>query len=379
MINRLSKARHNGHPKRKVRYAVVGLGNIAQSAVLPGFTSAQANSELAALISNDPSKLRELSRYYDVPETCDYDDYDAFLRNDIVDAVYLTVPNSLHREFAVRAADAGVHVLCEKPLAVTENECEDIIQACAENGVKLMTAYRLHFERANLEAIEILQSGKIGEPRIFQSLFSMQAKTGNIRLRKQYGGGTLYDIGIYCINAARYLFRAEPYEVFACCESNNDKRFHEVEEMTSAIMRFPGERLASFTTSFGAADKAEYTVVGTRGSLRMTHAYEYSEAIEIELTIDRHTRHRQYSLGDQFGPELIYFSDCVLRNREPEPGGTEGLLDVHIIRSLYASARNGAPVHLQELQRERRPDLRQEIHRPPPKRRPRIHADAPHY
>jgi predicted dehydrogenase len=367
----------NNNSKRKIRYAVVGLGDIAQGAVLPGFKNAGKNSELAALISDDPEKLKGLSKHYRVSNTCGYDDYDAFLRSGKVDAVYIALPNSLHRNFAVRAANAGVHVLCEKPLATTEQECQDIIQACAENRVKLMTAYRLHFEKANLEAIRILQSGKIGEPRIFQSLFTMQVKPGNIRLDKGLGGGTLYDIGIYCINAARYLFRSEPIEVFATSVRNDDPRFKEIDEMTSAVMRFPKNRLASFTTSFGAADSAVYTVAGTRGLLKMSQAYEYSEAIEMEIKTKGHTRKRKYSLRDQFGPEILYFSERILRNREPEPSGLEGLLDVHIVRSLYESARTGLPVQLKELRPQHRPNLRQEIHRPPAKRPAKIHAEAP--
>lgn len=363
--------------KKKIRYAVVGLGDIAQSAVLPGFKNAGKNSELTALISDDPTKLKVLSKHYGVSHVCDYRDYDAFLRSGKVDAVYIALPNSLHRDFAVRAAGAGMHVLNEKPLATTEQECQEIIQTCAENRVKLMTAYRLHFDRANLEAIRIVHSGKIGEPRIFQSLFTMQVKPGNIRLKKELGGGTLYDIGIYCINAARYLFRAEPTEVIAASARSEDPRFQEIDEMTSAIMRFPQNRLASFTTSFGAADSAIYTVTGTRGMLKMSQAYEYSEAIEMEVTVNGRTSRRKYALRDQFGPEILYFSDCILRHREPEPSGIEGLLDVHIIQSLYESARKGRPVPIKELQRRHRPSLRQEIHRAPANRPPKIHAEAP--
>ena len=165
--------------RKRIRYAVVGLGDIAQGAVLPSFENATENSELAALISDDPLKLQKLGRYYEVSDRLSYRDYDAYLRSGNVDAVYIALPNSMHRDFAVRAAAAGVHVLCEKPLALTEDECHEIIEACAKARVKLMTAYRLHFEHANLESIKIVQSGRIGEPRIFQSLFTMQVKPGN--------------------------------------------------------------------------------------------------------------------------------------------------------------------------------------------------------
>jgi predicted dehydrogenase len=374
---KIMKANGRARRAKKVRYAVVGLGHIAQVAVLPGFENARRNSELAALVSDDPVKLRTLGRNYKVTQTFGYDEYEACLHSGEIDAVYIALPNNQHRDFAIRAARAGIHVLCEKPLALDEDECHEIIRACAEGGVKLMTAYRLHFERANLEAIRVLQSGTIGEPRFFNSHFSMQVKEGNIRLQRALGGGTLYDIGIYCINAARYLFRSEPTEVFAFSANNGEKRFREVDEMTSAILRFPDQRLASFTCSFGAADTAVFDVIGTRGTLRVLQAYEHSEAMEMEITVNGRSRKRRYARRDQFGPELVYFSDCILKGREPEPSGVEGLLDVHIIRSLLHSARHGISVKLEDLRRRRRPSLRQEIYRRPARRGLRVHTVAP--
>lgn len=369
--------RASSRGRKVIRYAVVGLGHIAQNAVLPAFQNAP-NSELTALISDDPKKLKQLGRHYRVTDTLSYDDYEDYLHAGNVDAVYIALPNSLHKDFCLRAANARVNVLCEKPLAVTESDCEQIIRACAENDVKLMVAYRLHFERANLEAVKIVQSGKIGEPRIFQSLFSMPVKPGNIRLDRELGGGTLYDIGIYCINAARYLFRAEPTEAIAVSERNDDPRFAEVDEMTSAILRFPENRLAAFSTSFGATDTATLTVAGTKGLLRMESAYEYSEAIKMEVTVGGKTQRREFKRRDQFAPELIYFSDCILKNREPEPSGVEGLIDVHIIQSLYHSAaKGGRPVSIRELQRHRRPSLRQEIHRPALRQPRKIRVQSP--
>ena len=277
----------------------------------------------------------------------------------------------------MRAAEAGIHVLCEKPLAVTEDECQNIIRACAENNVKLMTAYRLHFERGNLKAIEMIRSGKIGEPRMFNSVFTMQVKPGNIRTKSLYAGGTLYDIGIYCINAARYIFGDEPTEGFCYPASNGDPRFRRVEEMAGAMLRFPKERLASFMTSFGAADTADFEVVGTRGRLRAIQAYEYTLPVSLELTVDGRTEKKTYSLRDQFGPELVYFSDCILRDREPEPDGIEGLRDVHIIRSLYQSVKKHAPVKLEQIEKSRRPNLRQEIYRPRVVKPRLVHVAAP--
>src|ERR1043166_7437463 len=190
-------------PRKQVRYAVVGLGHIAQVAVLPAFGNARRNSRLGALVSGDPVKLEELGAKYHVDPRYSYERYDEMLKSGEVDAVYIATPNSLHAEYAIRAAQAGLHVLVEKPMAVTEEQCERMAEAARTAGVKLMVAYRLHFERANLEAIEVARSGRIGEPRIFTSTFTMQVEPGNIRLQHALGGGTLYDIGIYCINAAR--------------------------------------------------------------------------------------------------------------------------------------------------------------------------------
>src|SRR5688572_18066158 len=201
-------------PKRLIRYAVVGLGHIAQVAVLPAFGNARRNSKLVALVSGDVFKRKQLSEKYGVEKTYSYEEYDACLASGI-DAVYIALPNHLHCEYAVRAARAGVHVLCEKPLALTEEDCGRMAAAAREAGVKLMTAYRLHFERANLEACEVARSGRLGEPRLFNSTFCTPVEPGNIRARRETGGGVLWDIGIYCINAARSLFRDEPVEVQA--------------------------------------------------------------------------------------------------------------------------------------------------------------------
>jgi glucose-fructose oxidoreductase len=283
----------------------------------------------------------------------------------------------MHCDFTVRAARAGVHVLCEKPLAVTEHECRKMIDACRQARVKLMTAYRLHFERANLEAVKIAQSGKLGELRYFNSIFSMQAETPNIRLQKKMGGGPLYDLGVYCINAARYLFRDEPIEVLAMTATGSDKRFREVEEMAGAVLRFPDEQIATFICSFGAADAGTYEVVGTKGRLRMNNAYEYVMPIEMQLNIDGKEQSREFSRRDQFAPELIYFSDCILKDKEPEPSGVEGMIDVQIVEAIHRSAQTSKPVKLSNLRKQTRPSLKQEIKRPPVRKPDVIRSKSP--
>ena len=343
---------------------MVGLGHIAQVAVLPAFAHAKGNSELAALVSGTPEKLRKLSRKYEVPGTYSYERYAECLESGEVDAVYIALPNHMHRDYAVAAARAGVHVLCEKPMALSEKDCREMIDAAERHRVRLMVAYRLHFEKSNLEAIEIVRSGKIGEPRLFTSTFTMQVEDDNIRVRKETGGGPLWDIGIYQINAVRYLFRDEPEEVVAFSERSDDPRFEEVDEMTAAVLRFPKDRLASFACSFGAHATATLRVVGTEGDVRLDSAFEYAEPHRLTVTVGEKKREREFPRRDQFGAEIEYFSDCVLKRRRPEPSGREGLADVRVIRALLESARSRKPVRLGGYERRARPTAKQEIRKP---------------
>lgn len=363
--------------KRKIRYAVVGLGHIAQVAVLPAFGST-GNSELFALVSGDPEKLRTLGTRYSIEHLYSYKDYGRVLSN--VDAVYLAVPNHLHREYAVRAAAAGVHVLCEKPMAVSEEECRAMIQAAEQNNVKLMIAYRLHFEAGNLEAIDVAKSRRLGDVRFFTSEFAQQVSEDNVRVSETaaHGGGSVYDMGVYCINAARYLFGSEPIEVWAASARNHrDERFLHVEEMVSVTLRFPEQRLASFTCSFGAADVGRYSLFGTKGMLQADPAYGYATAIEHQITISGKTKKKIFPKRDQFAAELAYFSDCVLRDNDPEPSGYEGLLDVRVIQAVYESIRTGRPVRLPQPTTKKKPSSRQEIRRPAHGEPRVIHAQAP--
>jgi predicted dehydrogenase len=350
--------------KRQIRYAVVGLGHLAQVAILPAFANTK-NSQLVALVSGDPKKQYKMARMYDAPRLYSYDQYEECLAHD-VDAVYIVLPNHMHRNFAVRALKAGVHVLCEKPMAVTSKECREMMATARDNKCKLMIAYRLHFEKANLEAINLIRRDRIGKPRFFSSQFAQQVAPENVRMTEpvKRGGGPIYDMGVYCINAARYLFGAEPIEVLATSASMKEPRFRHTEEMTSVVLRFPEERLATFTASFGAADIGRYTLVGTKGTLTADPAYEYAEGLKLQLKINEKTRNLDFPKRDQFAAEISYFSDCILKNREPEPSGEEGLADVRIVEAIYESARSGKLVHLPAFDKRRRPTLAQEIHRP---------------
>jgi glucose-fructose oxidoreductase len=351
------------HSDRKIRYAVVGQGWFAQTAILPAFANAADNSVLAALVSGDPEKRRELSKKYSVP-AYGYELYDSLLAGGTLGAVYLALPNSMHREFTERAARHGVHVLCEKPMAPTVDDCQVMIDACDRAGVKLMIAYRLHFEEGNMKAVELVQSGRIGEPRLFSSVFTQRVGEGNIRLESHLGGGPLGDVGIYCINAARYLFREDPVEVVAFAATADRKRFEKVPEMVGGILRFPDERLATILIGFGEADVSTYRVIGTKGNLRMEPAYGFDTDLVQYLTVGEKTEAKTFRRRDQVAPEILYFSDCILRDQQPEPSGWEGLADVRVIEGLKQSLLQGKAVPLQPSPAKKRPGADQQIKRP---------------
>lgn len=331
---------------RQIRYAVVGLGHLAQVAILPAFANT-TNSKLAALVSGDFGKLAKLADKYGVRGRYTYDQYEQCLA-DGVDAVYLVLPNHLHKEYSVRAAKAGVHVLCEKPLAVTQAECEEMIRTAEENNVRLMVAYRLHLEESTLQAMHAVQEGSLGEVRIFSSDFTQQIPENNVRITYPVaeGGGPVYDMGVYCINAARNFFRSEPIGVSAVSASHEGPRFGKTEEMVSAVMHFPGERLATFTCSFGAADIDHYSLIGTNAVLTASPGYGYSSAHKHLQTSNGKTEVRHFPKTDQFATQLDYFSDCIFHCKEPGPSGAEGLADVRVIEAIYQSVRTGKVVHL---------------------------------
>ena len=367
-------------PTQPLRFAVVGLGHIAQAAVLPAFRHARKFAELTALVSGSPAKLKQLGKRYGVKHLYSYRDSRDLFTSGLVDAVYIALPNSQHAAWTIRAADAGLHVLCEKPLAVSVHDCERMIDACERNNVHLMTAYRLHFERCNLEVADLVRKKRIGEARYFDSQFSMQVKDGNIRVQRELGGGPEYDIGIYCMNAARYVFAAEPTQVFATATNSGDKRFREVPETVHVLMKFPGNRVANFICSFGAADRSRYEIVGTKGSVICEPAYEYAEGLAYELTIGEKKRRKQFAKSDQFAPELIHFAKCVRSGRRPEPSGKEGLIDVAILEAIHRSIQSGRweSVAVPQI-KVHRPSLDQEILRPAVPREPKlVQAESAH-
>lgn len=328
---------------KKVRYAVVGTGWISQIAFMPSIAQT-GNSEITAIVSGSPANAQKLADFHGVKHIYSYDQYDEMLNSGNVDAVYIALPNSMHADYTIRAAKAGIHALVEKPLAVTVAECEAMIAAADKAGTWLMTAYRLHTEPATIAAIGMVRRGEIGEPRFFTSAFSFPVAAGNHRLKAQHWGGPLQDIGVYCINAARHLFGEEPLEASAIIARDEaDPRFSEVEEMVSASLRFPKGRVAHFIASFGADDLDQYRIVGSRGQIEMSHAFRLDRPMTMRVTRDGKVTETSYPQYDHFSGQAAYFSDCILKGVRPEADGGDGLADVAIMRAIEEAAKSGRP------------------------------------
>ena len=347
-----------------VRFAVVGLGDIAQRAVLPAFAHARRKAVLSALVSGEPKKRRVLGRRFEGAIVCGYEDYDDLLASGSVDAVYIALPNHLHSDFARRAMAAGIHVLCEKPMATTVADARAMTRAAQRSGVQFMVAYRLHFDPATLQAIQLARQQRAGELRIFASLFSSPVDRGDIRLERE-GRGGLFDLGIYCVNAARMVFRSEPTEVMAMHAGLGAGRFREVPEMTAALLRYPGERLAMFTCSLNAWRGSSWSAVAMNRLVHMEPAYSYREPLVVRISTERASRVRRFGVHDQFAAELDHFVARIRSGRKAEPSAREGESDVRILDAIDRSARTGRSVRLPRLPRDATPERREARAHPP--------------
>jgi glucose-fructose oxidoreductase len=326
--------------RRRLRLAVVGLGRIARNAVLPAFARAPT-CRLAALVSGNPRRRTRLARKYGAEIAVGYEDYGNLLSDGAIDAVYIALPNELHAEYVLRALRAGVHVLCEKPLATTLADAKRIAQQVRRGRACLMTAYRLNFEPATLRAREIARSGRLGALQYFSSTYSIRGfGSGDIRLRPE-SGGAVADLGVYCINAARHFFGAEPVEAFALADRGRDPK-----KPTAVLLRFPGGRLGIFTVAFNTPYTAEYRLVGTKGILEMNPGYAYKTPLRLRISTGSWTSEKTFPKTDQFRDELEAFSAFVRSPGRRTSWADEGVADVSVIAAIGRSLREGAPVRV---------------------------------
>lgn len=347
---------------RKIRYAIVGLGDIAQEALMPG-VSHTGNSTVTALVSGDPAKLTKLGKRYGVKNLYSYEQFPALLASGEIDAIYLATPNWRHAEFAVPALEAGIHVLSEKPLDVSSEKARAIMAAAAKGKAQLMTAYRLHFEPATLDAIRRIRAGELGELIAFTACFTQMVDPDNHRAKHGIEAGPLYDMAPYPINAIRYLFGAEPLEVVSAIATRHPQTgFGDLDDTFAVTLRMPGNRLAQFTVSYYANQVDILTIAGTKGSIQMDPAFGFGQGLAHCRRIGDKDSHETFKATDQFGGELKYFSDCILEGRTPEPDGEEGLADLLVIEAIVEALHSKQAVAVPHIGRTRRidPDVQEQ-------------------
>lgn len=350
-------------PHERVGFAVVGLGHIALGQVLPAF-AASKYARPVALVSGDRSKAGRIGAQYGISEHAlyDYGSFDRLADNPEVKVVYIALPNGMHAEYTARAARAGKHVFCEKPMAVSVDEAVAMIRACDAARVKLMIGYRSQYEPMDRQIVKMVRAGSLGRPLQFVSSNSQdQGDPTQWRLnRRMAGGGPLVDVGIYCLNAARFLTREEPTEVFGQTQQMpGDPRFREVESSVQFMLRFPSGFAASCNAAYDCHRSQFFRLECSDGWAEMNPAFAYQglrlrhgrvmdgSDIVTDVEIDA---------KDQFALEIDHMAECVIRDRRPHTGGEEGLQDMRIIAAIYESAGTGASVRLSPVSGVRGPE-----------------------
>lgn len=335
----------------KIGFAIVGLGQYATEQMMPAFREAK-HARITALVSGSPDKARQLAAEYgvDPKSVYDYQNFDAIKDNPAVDVVYIVLPPGLHAEYTVRAAQAGKHVLCEKPMANSPEECQRMIEACRKAGKQLMIAYRAQYEPFNLNAIERIRKGELGRLRMITADHGRQVQPAKSKAdawrvqKKLAGGGSLMDIGIYSLNAARYLTGEEPVEVSAQEYSDKaDPRFREVEDVIHFTLRFPSGVLATCTSAYSIEGVKRYRAFGDQAWLDLDPATDYYRH-QMKIGTKDGEMQPQLKEGNQFAAELDHMAECVRHNKTPKTPGEEGLRDIRLIMAIYESARKGKPV-----------------------------------
>jgi predicted dehydrogenase len=327
--------------RKQTGYAVIGLGRIAEH-FMAGVRNS-TNSRITALVSGHRDKAERIADQYGIPHSAiyNYENFEAIGHNPEVDAVYVALPNSMHAEYTIRAAKAGKHVLCEKPMSTSVADAEAMIAACQAARVQLMIAYRCHYEPTNLRAVQLIRQGALGQVQAIESAFGFNIGAGEWRLNKKLaGGGPLFDVGIYSLNACRYLTGEEPAQIAAFASTiDHDGRFSEVEENVSWTMRFPSGIVASCNTTYGAPMEGFFRVHGSNGWLEVGSAFVYQGPhLRAEFGATKLDEPNPARDPSHFQAEAEHFSRCVQNGTPNTSPGEEGLRDMRYIAEIYRSA-----------------------------------------
>jgi D-xylose 1-dehydrogenase (NADP+, D-xylono-1,5-lactone-forming) len=327
-----------------VRLGVLSAANIGRKVVIPSILRAE-NAELVALASSGDAGaafLRETELDIRL-----HGSYDALLADHEVDAVYIPLPNHLHAEWSKRAADAGKHVLCEKPAALDAAETVDMIEHCVARGVVWMEAFMYRYHPQWAAVRRLLDEGAVGELRTVRSVFTFTVRDStNIRRRPEYGGGSLYDVGAYCVNVSRWMFGRPPVAVTGTSQPSPEG----VDEDFLGVLDFGSGQSAQFVSSLSQPYRHQVELLGTEGTITVPQAFVLrSDDVAIEHTdADGETRSIPVGGDDEYRLEVEDFARCVSEGSQPEVVSHEDTLwNMRTIDALYASAREDRAVKLQ--------------------------------
>ncbi len=335
----------------RVGFAVVGLGRLALEEIIPAFGEAK-RAKLVALVSGSPDKARAVAAQTGIgPEAVyDYAGFDRIRDNPAIQVVYIVLPNGLHHTYTLRAAAAGKHVLSEKPMATSVAECEGMIAACKAAGRLLIVAYRCQYEPYNREVRRLVREETLGPVRFIDAVnLQNMGEPTQWRFNKALaGGGALPDIGLYCLNAARFITGEEPVELFARAYSPpGDARYREVEETIQFSLTFPSGTVANCMASYGMHEHRTLSVHTPGGAIELADAFSYDRK---QLRIGHRdgpaeqVDDRRLVMRNQFALELDHMATCVATGRTPHTPGEEGLQDQRLMEAIYRSAASGRPV-----------------------------------
>ena len=331
---------------KKLGVALVGLGKYSKEQLAPALKET-TRCRLTGIVTGSPHKGEEWKRKYSIPDrnVYSYHDFHKIKDNADIDIVYVVLPNSMHSDFAIRAAKAGKHVISEKPMDITVKACEDMIDACKENNVMLSIGYRLHFEPYNLKIAELTKEKTLGKVIKITAQHGMDIESNVWRLNKKLaGGGPLMDVGIYCVQAAIYSLGENPIAVTAKEGRKTDlKRFSEVEQSLSWQMEFASGAVAYCDTSY-AEDQDLLRADAEKGWIELKPAYAYKG-------IKGKTDSGKLDLKkvNQQALQMDDFANCILHQEPSRVPGEMGLRDVKILLTIYEAAKTGKRIELKNL------------------------------
>jgi xylose dehydrogenase (NAD/NADP) len=329
----------------KLRFGVLSTANIGRAAVNPAI-QASGNGELLAVASREDVRAKEFAGKWGIPRS--YGSYEALLDDPDVDAVYIPLPNNLHREWTIRAAEKGKHVLCEKPLGLSAGECREMHQAAEANHVKLMEAFMYRFHPRTDRVLELVLGGKLGPPRMIRSAFTFRlTRPDNIRFRPELGGGALMDVGCYCVNVSRTVAAREPLEVQAFANWGPTG----VDVALSGALRFAGGLLARFDCAMDLERREVFEVAGTDAAVTVEAAFlPGTGKVTIVERRGREEVVHETPGCDEYRLMVEHFADCALHGRPLRYTALEAAANMTVIEALYLSARKGGiPVALPSL------------------------------